>query len=124
MNSDVLVEGNVIEGGFAGVLLVSSASNFTVTRNCIRNGGTQGLAGYGGGGVQFGFFGMPGSGYAIEDNSYEGNIADPGPVPRDVWLTSSASNNFVLERAGTVILDQGTANFVGALVADEVNYCD
>jgi hypothetical protein len=79
----------------------------------------------GGGGVQvgLGLFGFPGSGFDIADNSYSGNVAGPGLVPRDVWLTGTSSNTVVTERSGTVVLDQGTGNSVNTLADDGNDYC-
>ena len=124
MNSNVLLEGNTTHGGVIGVLLTGEASDFLVTRNCIREGGTQGLPFFRGGGIQVGIFGLQGSGFDIADNSYSGNLAgDPG-VPRDVWLTIDSSDSTANERAAAVVVDEGASNSVGILPEDGVNHCD
>ena len=123
-NSDLLIEANVFEGGAAAAMFLGNAANATVTRNCVRNGGSQGFLGFAGGGIRVGIFGIPGTGFDIADNSYENNHAAPGPVPRDVWLTGSASDTSAHEEPGVVVVNDGANNTVGAIPDDGVNHCD
>lgn len=124
VNSGFRVEGNVIQGGSVAAILLGDASDFVVTRNCFRDGGTQGHPFFSGGGIQVGYylFGFTGSGFEIADNSYEGNVA--AGVPRDVWLDPNSSNTSVLERNGTIVLDQGAFNSVTLVPDSGTNYCD
>ncbi len=81
-NSDILVKGNTIQDGAVGLLLDGNAIGFTITQNCIRDGGTQGNAGARRGGVLVGeFIISSASGFDIFDNSYQGNFAGSSPVP-------------------------------------------
>lgn len=124
-NSELSIEANVFDGGAAAALFTGNATNATISRNCFRNGGSQGFPIYASGGVRVGLGrGYPGSGFDIADNSYENSIGGPGPASLDVWLTPSASNNVVLERASAVVLDEGTGNSVGVLAEDGVDHCD
>lgn len=128
-NTDIVLMGNTMQGGVAAVALLGDPTNFTVKGNCIRDGGTQGLVGLNGGGVLVGLelFGLTGSGYTIENNSYANNFADFGGIPleqRDVWLTPISMNNTVTERLGTVVLDDGTSNSVVLHGDDVVEFCD
>jgi len=123
MNSEILVEGNTLKGGSSAAILLGNAAGFTLTRNCIRDGGTQGDPFFSGGGIRVGFFGSAGSGYEITDNSYEGNVVTPGPVTRDIWLASASNNNSVTEWLGTVVLNEGASNSVVLATDDGDDYC-
>ena len=125
-NTGILVESNTTQGGAIGMLFFDDATDFIITRNCVRNGGTEGIPFFRSGGIRVGFdpFGLTGSGFEIMNNSYSGNVAgDPG-VPSDVWLDVGSSNNFVAERASAVVLDEGASNSVEVLPEDGVNHCD
>lgn len=127
-NTDILVMGNTLQGGLVSMALFGDPTNVTVKKNCIKDGGTQGLEGFRGGGIMIGLelFGSTGSGYTIENNSYQNNFADFGGIPlelRDVWLTPISMNNTVTERIGTVVLDDGASNSVVLHGDDIVDYC-
>ncbi|HKJ18796.1 MAG TPA: right-handed parallel beta-helix repeat-containing protein [Xanthomonadales bacterium] len=122
-NSNVLVDSNTTQGGAIGMVLWGDSTGFMLTRNCIRDGGTQGLSFLRGGGIQVGGFGFPSSGFDIADNSYAGNLAgDPG-IQRDVWLDFSSSNTSVTERSSVIVLDEGASNSVAVLPEDGVDHC-
>lgn len=125
--SDILVKNNVIWGGLAAVALFSPGTNVTnvvLTKNLIRDGGSVGLDFLRAGGVLLGseFAGLTSSGFVVENNSYENNQAieffvpppgQPQPlVPRDVWLEVASDSNFVKEKLGTIVLDDGMNNTV------------
>lgn len=122
-NTAILVEGNELQGGFAGALLFGSASGFTVTGNCIRDGGTQGWSAFRSGGILVGWFGAA-SGFEITDNAYQGNLAGFPALPRDVWLASDSRDTSVTERSGTTVVDDGVSNSVVVLPGDGINYCN
>lgn len=124
-NSNILFESNTTEGGVIGVLLLGDSSDFLVTKNCIRNGGTDGLSFLRGGGIQVGVsvFGLTGSGFDIADNSYSSNFAGDPPVARDIWLNSGSSNTSVIERDGVIVVDEGASNSVSILEDDGVDHC-
>lgn len=122
-NTGIVVDGNTMVGGIATTVLVGTANDFTLSRNCFRSGGSQGLSGYASGGVNAGIFGIPSSGYDIADNSYQDNVAGPAQEPRDVWLTTTSAANVVIEYADTVVLDEGTGNAVDVFAGTPVDYC-
>jgi len=124
--NNIFVESNTTEGGVIGMLLLGDATDVTVTKNCILDGGTEGVPFFRSGGIRIGFapFPLSGSGFEIADNSFSGNVAgDPG-IPRDVWLDSMSSNNQVTERSGVVVFDEGSSNSVNTLPEDGVNHCE
>lgn len=131
-NTNFLVKGNTMQGGFTGVYLEGDSNNsFIVTQNCIRDGGTQGpeALAFRSGGIRVGgLFGDFGSGFEIIDNSYENNVAgndfDPEVLePTDVNLKFESMNNTVMERVGTIVRDEGTSNSV-VISGGGRNYCN
>jgi hypothetical protein len=115
---DVDVRSNTFQGGNAVILLWATATDVNVTKNCIRDGGTQGPAFLNAGGIWVGdpdFTGLEGSGFVIENNSYANNtwsLFGGTPASRDIWLTTFAEDNTVLEDQGTVVVDEGINNSV------------
>ncbi len=129
--NNILVESNTTQGGVVGMLLLGDATDVLVTKNCIRDGGTDGYPPWRSGGIRIGFeaaapfyFVFPGSGFEIADNSYSGNVVGSPGVPRDVWLTTLSSDSQVTERASVVVLDEGASNSVSVLPEDGVNHCN
>jgi hypothetical protein len=107
---------NTFQGGVAALLLWANATNVTVTNNCVRDGGTQGPDEFRAGGIVVGgpvLVDLDGSGFVIENNSYNNNVWSflvGTPESRDIWLTSRAYNNAVLESLGTVVKDEEISN--------------
>ena len=127
---DIDVSNNTFQGGAAVLLLWGTATNVVVTENCIRDGGTQGLDFYHAGGIWVGdpfFTGLTGSDFVIENNSYANNtwsLFDVTPESRDIWLTSLAEDNAILESGGTVVVDEGTNNSVVFHGDGDPGFCD
>ena len=127
-NSNIVITHNTFEGGLVSIGLFGDPTNFVVRKNCIKDGGSQGVPGLRGGGILVGLelFGFTASGYTVENNSYENNFSDFGGIPaeqRDVWLTTLSSNNSVIERIGTVVLDEGNSNSVVLHGGEDDGYC-
>ncbi len=126
-NTNILVTQNTFDGGVTCMSLVGNPTDFVVKKNLVTNGGSQGLPGFGSGGIAVGLelLGVTASGYTIENNRYENNVATYGGIPaerRDVWLGSLSSNNSVTECIGTIVLDEGISNSV-VLHGDD-DHCD
>jgi hypothetical protein len=128
--TDVNVSRNTFQGGAAALLLWATATNVNVTKNCIRDGGTQGPADLHAGGIWVGdpfFTRLEGSGFVIENNSYANNtwsFFGGAPASRDIWLTTFAEDNAVLESLGTVVVDEGINNSVVLHGDGDPGFCD
>lgn len=127
-NTNVLVKGNTMQGGAAAIVLTDNSTAFTVTENCIKDGGSQGDERFRFGGllVDQGPVGN-GSGFEVENNSYANNIAtfqeDP-PQLRDIWFRPTSSDNTVLESIGTVVLNEGINNSVVLHGDGDPGFCE